>query len=496
MNDAELDRRIAHRFDEIAEEPWGTSELVAADVATRIRRHRRRRVGGRVTAAAVVVGVVAIGFVVRDEPGQPVTTVPPAPHAKPSVAPVELLTIGYREGPQIADPETGNASPIGPTMDLPWQWCNTCLIVRVRDRAFTAQNGRLFSFTAGDGRLRDIGSADRVFANAAGDGIEIVHGRDVQAATIDGSPVGAPRQLPSGYDLPEQPKAVGDGIIVANKHDFIGDLAVWTPATGEIRSLGRFNQLVDARTDADGTTLIAWTVCPTDDFPCSLVIADAEGRAHRVIDPPIVGNGFYLGGAFSPDGKTLAATVSLHPGNGSPDAGLAMVNVGTGGVHLVKGTDFGVGEPYGYVAWSPDGTTVFFTGVRAYRPSDGRITDLNFPGTYYSVAALPALDRSRQCPGTEQSWQRGPAPADESGDGLPMTGSASEAAAVLQTRGAVHERVWAEPGRAWSRRPDGSVKIVPETLYTIVVELDSAKLCPDAPGYSNGVPVIDLVKPE
>jgi hypothetical protein len=260
--------------------------------------------------------------------------------------------------------------------------------------------------------------------------------------------------------------------------------------------------VIDVHADpGTGSDVLAWTDCPTGSFPCSLVLA-AGGVERRTIDPPVDGNGFYAGGAFSPDGTTLAVTLSTSPGTVDPTAALALVDVQSGRVEVVDGSQFGVGEPYGYAAWSPDGTTVFFTGdagVRSYRPADRQLTDLPLPGTYYSVAALPGLDRRSQCPGSEHPWQLGPATDQESGDGLPASGTTTDDAARAALADALGDHdgaddafVWAEPGRAWSRRPDGTVDVVPEVIRTVVVRLDSPNLCPDAPG-SSPVPLTFLV---
>ena len=170
-----------------------------------------------------------------------------------------------------------------------------------------------------------------------------------------------------------------------------------------------------------------------------------------------------------------------------------MVDVATDEVRVVPESRFGVGEPYGYVAWAPDGRTVYFTGdngVRAYGLTDDVVSDLPFPGTYYSVAAVPAPDRSTQCPNTLHPWQIGPGGPNESGDGLPPTGAASEPAALDAVAGGLTVR--AEPGRAWTRTDSGAVEIVPEMIYTIVETLQSAEDCPDAPSFGQ-LPLTYLV---
>jgi hypothetical protein len=198
----------------------------------------------------------------------------------------------------------------------------------------------------------------------------------------------------------------------------------------------------------------------------------------------------------------LATTLSMHPGTVNPDAALALVDVATGRTTVVPGSTFGVGEPYGYVAWSPDGDTIFFTGdrgVRSFAVRSGRISDLGLPGTYYSVVALSGLDRRGQCPDTEYRPRGQPATADGA-DGLPQSGAATAAKAeasleaAREQYGAESASVWAEPGRAWTRAADGSISIVSETLYTDVLELPSADKCPEHPAFYNGVPLTFVVR--
>lgn len=497
MMEPDLDDRLRHRFATIPFHQQADPAVAIVAITRHLRRRHRRRVTVRAVAAIVVVAGIVTAFVVRHEERQQVVT-KPSPEALGQ--PVELLTVGWQEGPRVADPETGDVAAIGPTMPTGWQWCNTCLVVQAGGKAFTAQNGRLFSFTPGAATLRDIGSANVVFPTPTGDALFVSVARQIEKRSLDGTTIAGPWTLPDGYFLTEQPHAVTGGFIVTNKTSIIGDLAWWDPSTGAVHQLGKYNQFVDAHPGSPTDTL-AWTVCPTGLFPCSLVIGHLDGTGGRTIDPPVDGNGFYLGGAFSQDGSTLATTISMHPGVSNPDAALALVDVATGRTTVVSGSRFGVGEPYGYVTWSPDGGTIFFTGdngVRSYDVSSGRITDLAFPGTYYSVAALPGLDRRAQCPRTDYRPQGQPT-SDKSGDGLPVSGAVTEAVAqaslesARQQYGAQRAYVWAEPGRARKQKADGTIAIVSELLYTDVLELSSRERCPQYPAFFNGVALTFLV---
>ncbi len=498
MTDADIDPRLRERFAGLSTRSMGETAS-ALDAVNRYSHRRRRRrgatrVGLSLVGASVVLGMM-LALVPRDDNAQRVVT-QPSPSSR-RAEPVELLTIGWREGAQVVDPSTGNSSAIGPSVK-----CNTCLIVHAGGKVFTAQTGRLFSFASGEGALRDIGTADVVLPSPSGDALFVLVGGQLEKRSLEGATIAGPWALPNGYHLTEQPHAVSSGFIVTNKDAFVGDLAWWDPTTGAVHQLGKYNQFIDAHTDTAGRDTLAWTVCPNNAFPCSLVVSDLDGSSRRTIEPPVRGNGFYLGGAFSPDGATLATTISMHPGVSNPDAGLALVDVAGGDTSVVAGSTFGVGEPYGYVAWAPDGTAVFFTGdhgLQSFNVGSRHLTDLGIPGTYYSVGVVAGFDRRHQCPNTAHPWQLGPHTPDESGDGLPPSGTATATAArtvldqASQHYNARKSYVRAEPGRAWKKKPDGSVAIVAETIFTDVIELRSTKDCPKSPAFWNGVPLTFLV---
>jgi hypothetical protein len=502
MNDVDIDAQLRRRFAALRQTSLEPDADAFEAVALRRQGLRRRRAAVRTTS--VVVAVLALVVVAVMRPGdadtQHVVSQPPTGYRADNV---ELLTIAWDAGPQIADPRTRNRSSIGPHLT-----CSTCPIVRAGDELYTAQGGRLYSFVSGDGQLRDIGAAGgRVFLSARRDALFVENGRTIEKRSLDGQPIAAPWALPAGWDLTEQPKAIDHGFVITKteRPGFIGELAWWNPTTGAIHQLGKYNQFVDAYTDANGNDTLAWT-CPGGDVsPCGLMISNADASAQRVIPPPVRGNGWLLGGAFSHDGKTLATTLSTKPGSYDPTAGLALVDVDSGKATFVKGSSFRVGEPYGYVAWSPDGSTVYFgglddDGVEAYNLVTHTVTKLGFGGNYYSVGVLTTINRDYQCPGTKHAWQRGPIFAKESGDGLPKSGTATEAAAnaiVDAVRSNYHARsahVLAEPGHVWKTDP---TKIEPETIYTVVVRLWSKLECPppSGPAYWDGVPLTFVADP-
>jgi hypothetical protein len=71
------------------------------------------------------------------------------------------------------------------------------------------------------------------------------------------------------------------------------------------------------------------------------------------------GSNFLGGGAFSPDGRKLAAFVSAFRPHDWPDAQLVLVDPSTGAVHLIANTIVQIGEPAGWTTWSPTGGELF-----------------------------------------------------------------------------------------------------------------------------------------
>jgi Tol biopolymer transport system component len=71
------------------------------------------------------------------------------------------------------------------------------------------------------------------------------------------------------------------------------------------------------------------------------------------------GSNFLGGGAFSPDGRQLAAFVSAYRPHDWPNAQLVLVNPNTGSVQLIANTVIQIGEPAGWATWSPTGSDLF-----------------------------------------------------------------------------------------------------------------------------------------
>jgi hypothetical protein len=96
----------------------------------------------------------------------------------------------------------------------------------------------------------------------------------------------------------------------------------------------------------------------------------------------------------------------------------------------------------------------------------------------------------RECPGTRHPFEDPPLP-DESGDGLPMSGTVTRRAAeriAANRPAASRPRVVAVKGRAWTRDEDRRVLIKEEELYVVDLLVRDLNDCPRAP-VMDGVPL-------
>src|SRR6266536_122542 len=92
-----------------------------------------------------------------------------------------------------------------------------------------------------------------------------------------------------------------------------------------------------------------------------------------------------------------------------------------------------------------------------------------------------------------------PVGGDPSGDGLPPSGVATRYRAeavlaedrhtLLAKFNAANPEVRAEPGRAWTRKADGTIRIASEQLATIVLTVRATNACPAEPQFWQGVPL-------
>jgi Tol biopolymer transport system component len=103
----------------------------------------------------------------------------------------------------------------------------------------------------------------------------------------------------------------------------------------------------------------------------ALHLGDLAGGRDRMVRPPPGADGFAAPGAFSPDGRTLAAVTSV---GFSTRPALALVAVDRASAVRVTGSDGALSDRCSpCLAWAPAGDWVFFSrlgpgfGIGAYR---------------------------------------------------------------------------------------------------------------------------------
>jgi hypothetical protein len=148
----------------------------------------------------------------------------------------------------------------------------------------------------------------------------------------------------------------------------VGGLAVWDPRTGRLGrrlAAGAPLTVVAARGSA-----VAWV------DGSALHLGDLASGRDRVVAPPPGTDGFAAPGAFSPDGRTLAAVTRV--GFATRPA-LALVDTARASAVRVAGSEGALSDRCSpCLAWAPAGDWVFFSrigpgfGIGAYRLGAGR----------------------------------------------------------------------------------------------------------------------------
>jgi hypothetical protein len=254
----------------------------------------------------------------------------------------------------------------------------------------SAANGgdRIAALDIGSGRVHLLGAGINLTTTT--------DGRDLLVAIdpihlVELSPTGARLSpvwtVPSGYTLntyaPQHPlAAVAGGIAVESTRPSPTSgayvLAIWYPSRGSIRVLGRDAFVIGSYTPPGANhSLLAWIDGSGAGVDVNrLAITDTATMTTRLISSPLsgvlssavpqygsdvveFGSNFLGGGAFSPDGRHLAAFVSAFRPHDWPNAQLVLVNPNTGSVQLIANTVIQIGEPAGWATWSPTGSDLF-----------------------------------------------------------------------------------------------------------------------------------------
>ena len=344
------------------------------------RRRRRRRaaasVAAVVLAAAVATAAWATGWPGTSPPGQAGGASHASggsPGALPWAGAPLVAWVDDNGGLHVGDLATGRQRLVATVRADP-----TVPLVSAGGRIYWVDTGGEYlpgygqwpdvvrSLDPATGKTRSVAPGQAVFASADGRHVFIAWtGTDLIEVPADGS--GPARQLtvPRGWFVagnggiasggPGDLGVAGDGILVqASEYQETPSPAVlglWDPHTATVRVLGHMANgdygLIAATTPPGGHAGLVATfpascgIAPG--FRCIRITSTATGSGVTVRSPSRYG--FGIGGAFSADGRWLAAFVITGAGsrNAGPSARLAIVNTRTGRLRLVPGARYLIG---------------------------------------------------------------------------------------------------------------------------------------------------------
>jgi hypothetical protein len=359
------------------------------------QRRRRRRLGiAAITLVAVAVSTAAVALT-RSSHAQPAPAAPVAqqPAVKlPGTAP-RIAWVDYQGNVRIGSLQTHEQRIIARGARDP-----VTSIVASGSRlfwvsgSFTKLGGpTVMVYDTATGRVGRFASGDRVF-NAAGSTDVFVDAGDPDSylSLVRYSLQGRLVQrfsYPQGWYLPD-PETLGTSTLALARGEILlqtesarlvgkpvsaepSKLAVWTPATGNLRVIGDASFLVATYTDrSNAGSSVAWLPwsCGTTYQTCAVQLTDLGSGTTRQIRSPL-GFGFDMRGAFSPDGTQLAAFANTSSGGynpetrRNPETRLALIDVATGSLRLVPAATIEIGEGIGWAQWLPGSRQLIAGGV-------------------------------------------------------------------------------------------------------------------------------------
>lgn len=390
----------------------GAAESEALFAEARRRRRRRRLAGG--VACLALAGSVTAGVIAawppdgagthHEHPGAAAARAP-----GPTPPPVWVAWVDYGGQLHVGDLATGaqrvvatvGASPADP------------MIVAA---------GRLYWVGAGDnaapigsydiatGMIRNLAHGNSVFASADGRHLYITQ-TGTRLIELPPGGIGAPRQLvlPAGWHMSGLLGnwSVAGGIVVyssdADPSRHPVTLAVWNPAVGSVKVIGRDLDVIDAYTPPGARySLLAWTPAGCQQH-CPVGITNTSTLANLTVRTPnrygFTYGGLFTSGAFSPDGTRLAVflnTTNPQDPSREPVSELAIVDTETGALQLVRAARLGTYEDAGWARWLPGGRWLIAgaeSGSYAVDAETLSVRALSFaPGNdiNFSATVLPA----------------------------------------------------------------------------------------------------------
>jgi hypothetical protein len=217
----------------------------------------------------------------------------------------------------------------------------------------------------------------------------------------EGAAVAAPSDAPARGQRPaargtlplhQRPVAGAPAGLLVHVIGPAGGLAVWDPRTGRLGR--RLPASAPTTVVAARGSSVAWVEGSV------LHLGDLTSGRSRVVAPPSGTDGFASPGAFSPDGRTLAAVTRV--GFATRPA-LALVDTARATAVRVAGSDGALSDRCSpCLAWAPAGDWVFFSrigpgfGIGAYRLGAGRAVTVPvdipfaFPPSFAALTAAPS----------------------------------------------------------------------------------------------------------
>jgi hypothetical protein len=357
-------------------------------------------VSSRVRQPVLLVGVLVAGLLViraaawllaplPDDPvgvDAPLPAAPPARAARPAVLAETTgasLLLGAEDGLLRIDVDARTTRSIR----LPGRRFDRGLIQR-DGTVVAVHGGTAFAATDRPGRPpARLGPASYALAAADPGRVWLVEETGdpdrwfrVREVEVDGPPE-PPRVTARGVlPLGERPVAAAPGGLLLDVAGPGGGLAVWEPRTGRRRH--RFDTASPVTMMAVTGRTVAWVEGST------LRLGDLAGGPGRLVAAPAGSDGFAPAGAFSPDGRVLAAVTR---GGDATRPALALVTVARASAAPVAGSEGALADRCSpCVTWTAAGDWVFFNrlgpgfGIGAYRLDRPRAVTvpLDIPGPF------------------------------------------------------------------------------------------------------------------
>jgi hypothetical protein len=344
-----------------------------------------------VVVIAAIAATTAAVVVTGSGHARPAATLPPVSH--PAVAPLgsppDVAWVDYQGQVHIGSLQThqqrvvasGGGDATTPLLvsgrTLFWVAGGGIFYDRVTRRVRSLASG-VMAYDTVTGRVRAFASGAQLFNAIDSTDVFVGSGdaKHLARYRLDGRLIDR-FTLPNGWYLADagllgnpRPALAHGGILVLSQTTIQAEtvgakpskLGVWTPATASLRPLGDVWKVVATYTDSRGAkSLVAWLPAScTTSGSCLLQLTDPATGATRQIRSPL---GFDFGGAFSPDGRQLAAFARTNPGDYNPETRLALIDLATGSLRPVPGATISIGDSLAWAQWMPDSRQLIVGGV-------------------------------------------------------------------------------------------------------------------------------------